>query len=127
MNEFNKTPQYIALFMDIEQKKNFKQMTIQDIEKKIDKIIKIFCCLNGRDEFITAYSKLLASRLLDKTSVSNEAELKMIEKLQVECGHNMVSKIKTMMHDIDKSKGIIDEFKQKKLNNDLLQKIDFSA
>jgi hypothetical protein len=56
-------------------------MTIQDIEKKIDKIIKIFCCLNGRDEFITAYSKLLASRLLDKTSVSSEAELKMIEKL----------------------------------------------
>ena len=95
-------------------------MTIQDIEKKIDKIIKIFCCLNGRDEFITAYSKLLASRLLDKTSVSDEAELKMIQKLQVECGHNIVSKIKTMMQDIDKSKGIIDEFKYKKLNNDLL-------
>ena len=113
--------------MDIEQKKNFKQMTIQDIEKKIDKIIKIFCCLNGRDEFITAYSKLLASRLLDKTSVSNEAELKMIEKLQVECGQNMVSKIKTMMDDIDKSKGIIDEFKQKELNNYLLNKIDLSA
>ena len=72
-------------------------MTIQEIEKKIDKIIKIFCCLNGRDEFITAYSKLLARRLLDLTYVSDEAELKIIQKLQVECGHNIVSKIKTMM------------------------------
>jgi len=27
MNEFNKTPQYIALYMDNEQKKNFKQLS----------------------------------------------------------------------------------------------------
>ncbi len=59
--------------------------------------MKLFCCLNAKDKFITAYSKLLARRLLDKTSVSDEAELKMIQKLQVECGHNIVSKIKTMM------------------------------
>ncbi len=127
MNEFSRTPQYIALYMDNEQKKNFKQLTMDEVEKKIDKVIKIFCCLNGRDEFITAYSKLLASRLLDKTSVSDEAELKMIQKLQVECGHNIVSKIKTMMQDIDKSKSIIDEFKGKQHNTDLLKKIDFSA
>lgn len=67
--------------MDNEQKKNFKPLPMNEIEKKIDKVIKIFCCLNGRDEFITAYSKLLASRLLDKTSVSDEAELKMIRQL----------------------------------------------
>jgi hypothetical protein len=67
--------------MDNEQKKNFKQQGMDEIERKVDKVIKIFCCLNGRDEFITAYSKLLASRLLDKTSVSDEAEVKMIQKL----------------------------------------------
>ncbi len=72
--------------------------------------MKLFCCLNAKDKFITAYSKLLARRLLDLTYVSNEAELKMIEKLQAECGHNMVSKIKTMMHDMEKSKVIIEQF-----------------
>ena len=127
MNEFGKTPQYIALYMDNEQKKNFKQLSMDVIESKIDKVIKIFCCLNGRDEFITAYSKLLASRLLDKTSISDEAELKMIKQLQVECGHNIVSKIKTMMQDIEKSKGIIEDFISKKHNTDLLTKTDFSA
>ena len=50
----------------------------------------------------------------------DEAELKMIQKLLVECGHNIVSKIKTMMQDMDKSKGIIEEFKTKKHNTDLL-------
>jgi hypothetical protein len=84
---------------------------MHEIEINLDKIMKLFCCLNAKDKFITAYSKLLASRLLDKTSVSDEAELKIIQKLQVECGHNIVSKIKTMMQDIDKSKGIITEFK----------------
>jgi hypothetical protein len=67
--------------MDNDQKKNFKQLSMVEIEMKLDKVIKIFCCLNGRDEFISAYSKLLASRLLDKTSVSDEAEVKMIQKL----------------------------------------------
>jgi hypothetical protein len=67
--------------MDNEQKKNFKQLSMVEIEMKLDKVIKIFCCLNGRDEFISAYSKLLASRLLDKNSVSDEAEVKMIQKL----------------------------------------------
>ena len=51
---------------------------MDEIEKKIDKVIKLFCYLNGRDEFLSAYSKLLSYRLLKKTSVSNEAEEKMI-------------------------------------------------
>ena len=110
----------ILLYTWTMKKKKFKQLSQVEIEKKIDKVIKIFCCLNGRDEFITAYSKLLASRLLDNTSVSDEAELKMIQKLQVEYGHNIVSKNKTMMQDMDKSKGIIEEFKMKKHNTDLL-------
>ncbi len=49
MNEFKNTPQYIALYMDNELKKNFKKLSMDEIEIKIDKVIKIFCCLNGRD------------------------------------------------------------------------------
>ena len=65
--------------------------------------MRIFCCLHGRDTFIAAYTNLLALRLLNKTSVSNEAEELMIKKLQVECGHNTVNKIKTMFEDMIKS------------------------
>lgn len=31
MNKFNKTPQYIALFMDNEQKKNFRQLSMDEV------------------------------------------------------------------------------------------------
>ena len=63
----------------------------------------LFCYLYGRDVFISSYSSLLASRLLNKTSVSDEAERIMIRLLEVECGHNTVKKIKTMFEDIVKS------------------------
>ena len=49
-------------------------MGMNVMDKMIDAVIKLFCCLNGRDEFIEAYSVLLAERLLNKLSVNDEAE-----------------------------------------------------
>ena len=49
-------------------------------------MIRLFCCLNGRDMFLKSYEKELANRLLNKTSISNEYEEQMIQKLKVECG-----------------------------------------
>ena len=110
MNKFKQTPAFIALYMDNSQKDAFRQMAMSDIEKQIDQVIKLFCCLNGRDEFITAYSLLLADRLLNKLSLNDEAEESVIKQLQVECGHNIVSKIKTMIADINKSKDMFNDF-----------------
>lgn len=104
MNECDRTPHYIALYCDNEFKKGFKSLTDDEIDKKLDAVVRIFCCLHGRDTFIATFTKLLAQRLLNKTSVSNSAEELMINKLQVECGHNTVNKIKTMFEDMNKSK-----------------------
>ena len=79
MNEFDRTPQYIAFYMDKELKLGFKQLNEEEIERKIEAVIKLFCCLLGRDVFISAYSNLLANRLLNKTSVSDSAEQRMIQ------------------------------------------------
>lgn len=84
-------------------------------------MIKLFCCLNGRDEFITAYEILLADRLLNKASANDEAEEDVIKKLQVECGNNIVSKIKTMFSDVSKSKDLVKEFTEN--NKDALRNI----
>jgi hypothetical protein len=100
-----------------------------EIEKRLDAIVRLFCCLHGRDTFMASYTNLLALRLLNNTSVSNEAEELMIKKLQVECGHNTVNRIKTMFQDMMKSKDVIAEFKKTqnylKLSKD--QDIDFTA
>ena len=60
--------------MDNELKRGFSQLTEDVIERRIEAVIKLFCCLLGRDVFISAYSNLLANRLLNKKSVSDDAE-----------------------------------------------------
>ena len=97
MNNCSKSPHYIAFYCDNEFKRGLKQLSEPQIETRLDSIVRLFCCLYGRDTFISSYSNLLAARLLNKTSVSDEAEKILIKKLQVECGHNTVNKIKTMM------------------------------
>jgi hypothetical protein len=78
-------------------------MSDNQIEDLLISQVKLFNCLSGRDTYILAYSNLLAMRLLNKTTLSNKAEELMIKKLQVECGHNTVNKIKTMFEDMIKS------------------------
>lgn len=81
MNQCEKTPHNIALYADNEFKRGLKQLSDQEIDKRLTSIVGIFCCLHGRDVFISSYTNLLANRLLNKTSVSDDAEKIMIEKL----------------------------------------------
>jgi len=75
------TPHHIANYTNNEFTKGLKQLNDDDIGKRLDAIVRLFCCLHGRDTFIASYTNFLAQRLLDKTSVSNEAEELMIKKL----------------------------------------------
>lgn len=93
MNQCQFTPHYIASYCDNELKKGLKGVSEQETEARLEAIIRLFCCLHGRDVFIKAYTKFLASRLLNKTFLSKDAEELMLQKLKVECGHNTVNKI----------------------------------
>lgn len=46
--------------------------------------------------------------------------------MQVECGHNIVSKIKTMIADINKSKDLFDDFIKHNKNTSVVQNIEFN-
>lgn len=87
MNQCQYTPHYIASYCDHEMKKGLKGLTEQQTEERLDAIIRLFCCLHGRDLFIKAYTKFLAGRLLNKTSLSLDSEKQMLQKLKGECGH----------------------------------------
>lgn len=50
--------------------------------------------------FMKAYEKEFATRLLNKTSLSNEHEESFLNKLKVECGATAVSKMVQMIKDI---------------------------
>ena len=66
----------------------------------------------SRDHFIKKYEDLLAKRLLNKSSVSYEAEEMMIKKFKVECGFNIVSKMTQMFKDLEQSKELQANFQE---------------
>jgi cullin 3 len=100
MNKCSFTPHYIASYCDNELRKGLKGISEAEVDNRLSAIIRLFCCLHGRDVFIKSYTKFLSSRLLNKTFLSKEAEELMLQKLKIECGHNTVNKLSKMFTDI---------------------------
>lgn len=111
MNKCSLTANYIAAYCDNEFRRGLKGVSEQETNDRLDAIIRLFCCLHGRDVFIKAYTKYLSSRLLNKQFLSKDAEELMLQKLKVECGHNTVNKISQMFTDMNLSKELMTEFK----------------
>ena len=112
MNKNKLSAPYIASYCDMEMRKGLKGISEQETEQRLDAIIRLFVCLHDRDVFIRNYTRYLSKRLLDGLSVSDEAEQKMIGKLKVECGHNIVNRISNMFQDIHISKTMLEEFRR---------------
>lgn len=128
MNKCSMTPHFIAAYCDNEFKKGIKGVNEAEINIRLDAIIRLFCCLHGRDIFIRAYTKHLSSRLLNKSFLNKDAEELMLQKLKVECGHNTVNKLASMFNDINLSKEMMAEFKKSKASEAIAASgVDFSA
>lgn len=111
MNKCDMTPHFVAAYCDNEFRKGLKGVNEAETNARLDAIIRLFCCLHSRDIFIKAYTRHLASRLLNKTFLSKDAEELMLQKLKVECGHNTVNKLASMFNDINLSKDLMSQFK----------------
>lgn len=60
MNECDKSPHFIAFYTDNEFRRGLKQVSEEEIEQRLDAVVRLFCCLHGRDTFIASYTNLLA-------------------------------------------------------------------
>ena len=74
MNECSQTPFYLAAYSHKELTSGLKGVSDEDQQERLDAIIRLFCCLHGRDTYMKAYVKYLSQRLLNKTMLSMEAE-----------------------------------------------------
>lgn len=126
MNKCNYSPHFIASYCDNEFRKGLKGINEIETEGRLEAIIRLFCCLHERDSFIKSYSKFLSTRLLNKSTISNEAEQQMLQKLKIECGHNYVNKLSQMFTDIQLSKDLNVDFK-KKMNGGVINGVEFSC
>jgi len=95
----SRAPDLLAQYSD----QLLKKRGSDDIDSKLDEIIKALEFVSEKDLFQANYTRRLAKRLIYGHSSSNDAERQMIEKLKGVCVYDFTSKIKRMYEDITKS------------------------
>ncbi len=71
----------------------------------------VFKYVEDRDVFQKFYSRMLAKRLVNSSSASDDAETSMINKLKEACGFEYTNKLHRMFQDMGVSKDLNDQYK----------------
>lgn len=100
-------------------------MSNEEVDSRLSAIVRLFCCLHGRDVYVKSYQQFLSARLLNKTMISQEAEEMMLSKLKMELGINAVHKMTQMFKDIQLSKEMHVDFT--KNANNAIQGIELTS
>jgi len=111
INQNNKSPEFISLFIDEKLKKGLKGVSEEEVETTLNKVMMLFRFIQEKDVFEKYYKQHLAKRLLLSSSVSDDAERNMIAKLKTECGYQFTSKLEGMFTDMKLSADTMEGFK----------------
>lgn len=107
----SRAPELLARFCDSKLKKGPHQAEDADAEEVQRRAVTVFRYLDDRDVFQRFYAKMLARRLIQGTSVSEEAEEAMISKLKEACGVAYTAKLHRMINDMQTSGDLNAQFK----------------
>mmetsp|Transcript_21702 Transcript_21702/g.56653 ORF Transcript_21702/g.56653 Transcript_21702/m.56653 type:complete len:776 (+) Transcript_21702:89-2416(+) len=105
-----KSPELLAKYCHGLLKKGSKIAEGQDVEVLLEGVMVIFQYLEDNDVFQKYYSKLLAQRLVNSASESDDFESSMISKLKQKCGFEWTQKFQRMFTDISTSRGMMRKF-----------------
>ncbi|ORY39971.1 Cullin-domain-containing protein [Rhizoclosmatium globosum] len=107
----SKSPELLAKFCDSLLKKSSKVSDDKEVEDVLNSIMTVFKYVEDKDVFQKFYSKMLAKRLVNQLSASDDAEASMISKLKEACGFEYTSKLQRMFTDISLSNDLNSAFK----------------
>ncbi|PIK50449.1 putative cullin-1 [Apostichopus japonicus] len=131
-NSSSKSPELLAKYCDSLLKKSSKNPEEAELEDTLNQVMVVFKYIDDKDVFQKFYSKMLAKRLVQHNSASDDAEASMISKLKVsnksECKRvalNTPPSSRKMFQDIGVSKDLNEQFKQHLSSSEPLD-IDFS-
>lgn len=122
----SKSPELLAKFCDVLLKKSSKNPEEAELEDTLNQVMVVFKYIEDKDVFQKFYSKMLAKRLVQHMSASDDAEASMISKLKQACGFEYTSKLQRMFQDIGVSKDLNEQFRTHLTNSNELLDIDFS-
>ena len=100
----------LANYCDYEMKQGLKGSNDSQIDERLSDIINLFKCLNNKMIFQYEYSKRLTDRLITGKSNFLQAEQLLINKLRAEQGITFVSKMTSMMKDLESSRSMMDYY-----------------
>jgi len=125
-SQSSKSPELLAKYCDILLKKSSKNPEEAELEDTLNQVMVVFKYIEDKDVFQKFYSKMLAKRLVQHMSASDDAEASMISKLKQACGFEYTSKLQRMFQDIGVSKDLNENFKRHLTNSGEPLDIDFS-
>ncbi|KAL1915654.1 uncharacterized protein VTP21DRAFT_6413 [Calcarisporiella thermophila] len=108
----SRSPELLARYCDSLLRKSSKTTEEGDLEDLLNSIMTVFKYVEDKDVFQKFYSKMLAKRLVNGTSASDDAEANMISKLKEACGYDYTSKLQRMFNDMALSKELNDQFRE---------------
>jgi cullin 1 len=112
-NSSNRSPELLAKYTDTLLKRTSAKMTEEDdMDKLQNDIMTVFKYIEDKDVFQKFYSRMLAKRLVNVTSTSDDAETAMIGKLKEACGFEYTNKLQRMFQDIQTSKDLNKSYKE---------------
>lgn len=125
-NSSSKSPELLAKYCDLLLKKSSKNPEEAELEDTLNQVMVVFKYIEDKDVFQKFYSKMLAKRLVQHMSASDDAEASMISKLKQACGFEYTSKLQRMFQDIGLSKDLNETFRQHLVKSNEPLDIDFS-
>lgn len=125
-NSSSKSPELLAKFCDVLLRKSSKNPEEAELEDTLNQVMVVFKYLEDKDVFQKFYSKMLARRLVQHMSASDDAEASMISKLKQACGFEYTTKLQRMFQDIGVSKDLNEQFRRHMENSNETLDVDFS-
>eukprot|EP00092_Neocalanus_flemingeri_P094216 GFUD01119782.1.p1 GENE.GFUD01119782.1~~GFUD01119782.1.p1 ORF type:complete len:771 (-),score=231.18 GFUD01119782.1:164-2476(-) len=125
-SQSSKSPELLAKYISLLLQKSSKNPEEAELEDTLNQVMVVFKYIEDKDVFQKFYSKMLAKRLVQHMSASDDAEASMISKLKQACGFEYTSKLQRMFQDIGVSKDLNENFKKHLGNSGEPLDIDFS-
>ncbi|BHF58133.1 Cullin-1 [Sparganum proliferum] len=125
-----KGPELLAKYVDMLLKKGPKDNQPEDLEETLNNVMDIFKYMEDKDVFQKFYSNMLARRLVNGLSISDDTEVSMISRLKGACGFEYTTKLQRMFQDVGSSRDLNIKFSEYLSENptsqSLLKGVDFS-
>ena len=111
INRFDRSSEYVSLFIDENLKRGIKGKTEAEVDLVLEKAIILLRYISDRDMFERYYQKHLAKRLLHGKSESQEVEKQMVSRMKQDMGNAFTAKFEGMFKDMELSRDLSDSYR----------------